>query len=601
VLKERWIPTPLLTAEERTPVPILPISKGFGRRTFYVFLNFVGLALRWLFLVIARRSDRKSFAREIRLVFEKMGGLWIKAGQLLSLRIDLFPVEICRELANLQSQALGFPGEIARQIIEQELGGPIERFFDDWDPTPVAAASIAQVHRARLRDEQVWVAIKVQKPLSAELFGRDLVFISWVISAIKLFRIYPHMRWDDGFRELQQIMKEELDFGYEASATRRMRKNLRAHGISVPKVFSKYSTRRVLVTEWFRIVLMADYIGVAHRDPNRIQEWLRENNVNPRRVAVRLIQSFQRQLLEDNLFHGDLHPGNIGLLKDSRIALLDFGTTNFTEADYLRRVRIFLQMLGSNGFARAADMCLMMCASLPTIDIEVVRERCVNVIRSWSARTMVKELPFHDKSFDNITIELMKVLLGYRCTMDWAFLRIHRASSTLDASLIELHPGVNYRRVTEDYFEQAGRRRAAAVVSAVGAKRAATAVGKGFDIQARMHDYVFFQSEAIRRHAQVFQATSNRYASAIAAALLVAQGSVIALALLTLALGIMPAESIAARLPFISAGASLPPLGWPVVLILLAVAARVWFTLSRLRQALQNPDVGIHRQVAATA
>jgi ubiquinone biosynthesis protein len=357
----------------------------------------------------------------------------------------------------------------------------------------------------------------------------------------------------------------------------------------------------VLVTEWFRIVLMADYIRVAHRDPNRVQEWLRKNNVNPRRVAVQLIQSFQRQLLEDNLFHGDMHPGNIGLLKDSRIALLDFGTTNFTEAEYLRRVRIFLQMLGSNGFARAADMCLMMCASLPTIDIEVVRERCVNVIRSWSARTMVKELPFHDKSFDNVTIELMKVLLGYRCTMEWAFLRIHRASSTLDASLIELHPGINYRRVTEGYFEQAGRRRAAAVVSAVGAKRAATAVGKGFDIQARMHDYVFFQSEAIRRHAQVFQATSNRYAGAIAAALLLAQGSVIALALLTLALGIMPAESIAARLPFIGAGASLPPLGWPVVLMLLAIDARVWYTLSRLRQALQNPDVGVHRQVAATA
>lgn len=357
----------------------------------------------------------------------------------------------------------------------------------------------------------------------------------------------------------------------------------------------------MLVTEWLPVVLMADYIRVAHRDPVRVQNWLAENNVNPRRVAVRLVHTFQRQLFEDNLFHGDMHPGNIGLLRNNRVALIDFGTTNFTETEYLRRVTVFMQMLASEGFAKAADMCLMICASLPVIDIEEVHGRLVRVIRSWSARTLVKELPYHDKSLDNITLELMRVLLGFRCTMEWAWLRIHRGSSTLDASLIELHPGINYRKVTEQFFRKADRRRATAVVTATGARRAFGAVANSLDLHSRVRDYAFFQGEAIRRQAQVFRVASHRFANSIAALLSLAQLGVFVQAVLAIALAFVPPGPMAVGLPLGTMFASLPRLDWPILVIILTIDARVWYALSRLRHELRQPRGSDHRQMTATA
>ena len=118
-----------------------------------------------------------------------------------------------------------------------------------------------------------------------------------------------------------------------------------------------------------------------------------------------------------------------------------------------------MRTIASHEFAEAADLCLTLCASLPAIDIQLLRERLIRTIQWWAARTLVQQLPFHDKSMDNLTIEVMRVLLGFRCTMEWAWLRLHRASSTLDASLIELSPGINYRKVTAQYFVKADRRR----------------------------------------------------------------------------------------------------------------------------------------------
>ena len=605
MLNKTWIPAPLVPAHERPPVPIVPLGRDARFRTLYVFINFAGLVLALAGLLLLHRFDRQAYARRVRRVFERMGGLWIKAGQLISLRIDMFPLEICRELAKLQSQALGFSPDLARRIVEIELGAPLDEYFDEWDPAPLAAASIGQVHCARLRHERVQVAVKIQKPGSRELFGRDLTFIRWVVVLVKLLRIYPHMKWDDGFRELQQIMKEELDFGYEASATRRMRRNLRAHGVYVPKVFSRYSTARVLVTEYLPVVLMADYIRVSRQDPERARQWDLENGFVPRRVARRLVHSFQRQMLEDNFFHGDMHPGNIGLLRGSRLALIDFGTTNFTEVDYLRRFQLFMRALAMQEFAKAADMCLMLCASLPPIDIQLLRERLVRTIRSWASRTFVRELPYHDKSMDNLTLEVMKVLLGFRCTMEWGWLRLHRASSTLDASLIELFPGIDYRKVTAQYFAKADRRRVKSLLTGDAARRGVASIEKAFDIQTRLRDYSMLQASLIRRHAQSFRAVTGKAEAVLAAIADALMAVVIGQALIVLALFLRwwaagglerlvgpQLSALAGRLPAVE-----PQLGALILIVDAWFFASLWF----LRREVARRDVNISRATVATA
>jgi ubiquinone biosynthesis protein len=516
MLSSRLIPTRLIDPSQRPRLVIAEARPPSRLRTASVVLAL----LRFLFAMAALRFrgalDARMAGQLLRERFEELGGLWLKAGQLLSLRIDLFPQGFCQELAKLQNRSVGFPTPLARQIIEEDLGAPIDQYFDEFGERPFAVASIGQVYRARLRQEQVYVAVKVQKPFAPEMFARDLVFIRWVVRLLQLVRFRRHMRWDLGYEELCAVMKEELDFHYEASSIRRMRKSLKGHRIYVPRLFSNYSSRRILVTEFIHAVLMADYIKVADTDPQRLAMWLNENNVDPRTVAKRLIHSIFRQLLENNLYHGDLHPGNIVLLRDSRIALIDFGSTNFTEREYLQKFRMFIRALATRDYNKASDLCLMLTASLPNIDTEEVKEQLVHALREWATRTLVRELPYHDKSLDNATINVVTILVKFRCTMAWSWLRIHRALTTLDTSLIYLYSDVNYTRMLQRYFRSAERRRLREMIGPEMLRRSLNAYQVSLDIQDRVNEYTLFQGTLVRRHAQVFRGATSKVAAVMA-------------------------------------------------------------------------------------
>lgn len=510
MLSPRLIPTRLIDPALRPKLVIADLAPPSRLRTVAVVTSLAGFLFALLRLRVRGELTSGTAGALLRDRFERLGGLWLKAGQLLSLRIDLFPQAFCQELAKLQNRSVGFPTPLARAIVEADLGAPIEQYFDEFAERPFAVASIGQVYRARLRQEGVYVAVKVQKPYAPEMFARDLVFIRWVVRLLQFVRFRSHMRWDLGYDELCEVMKEELDFHYEASSMRRMRTSLRGHKIYVPRVFSRYSSKRVLVSEFIHAVLMADYIRMADTEPENLAAWLTENNVDPRKVAKRLIHSIFRQLLENNLYHGDLHPGNIVLLRDSRIALIDFGSTNFTEREYLQRFRMFIRALATRDYAKAGDLCLMLTASLPNIDTEEVKEKIVHALRAWATRTLVRELPYHDKSLDNATIQVVTILVDYRCTMAWAWLRIHRALTTLDTSLIYLYPDVNYTRMLQRYFRAAERRRYKEMLGPELVRRSLNAYGMGLDIQERINEYTLFQGMLVRRQAQVFRGATSK-------------------------------------------------------------------------------------------
>jgi ubiquinone biosynthesis protein len=586
-------PTRLIDPALRPRIEIRDPHPPSRLRGLDVVVGFGGLLWRLLALRLRGEFTPAVAGSELRKLFERLGGLWIKAGQLLSLRIDLFPAELCRELARLQNSSVGVPTPIARQIVEAELGAPIEQYFDEFGERPFAVASIGQVYRARLRQEQVFVAVKVQKPYVAELFARDFVVIGIVVRLMRILRVYSHMRWDLGLQELREVMDEELNFFYEASSLRRMRRTLRPHGLLVPKLYSRYCTRRLLVTEFVHGVLMADVIKVSETDPGRLAAWMTENNIRPRRVAQRLIQSLFRQLFEDNLYHGDLHPGNIVLLRDSRIALIDFGTTSFTEREYLDRFRMFVHSLARRDYAKAADVCLMLTFAVPHIDLEPVKEKLIRSLRSWTTRTLVRELPYHEKSLDNATVAVVKVLVNYKCTMEWAWLRIHRAFTTLDVSLVHLYPDVNYSRRLQRYFRDADTRALRALYSAESARRVLRAVRTSLDIQERVNEYTMFQSQLIRRHAQVFKGATGKFSTVMAAivfATTFAAGSVgvfAGLVYLTQYHGTTVAPVIGQQLA--AAAERVPRLDpqiWGFVLIMLSYAfVRLYRLNRRLRQA----------------
>ena len=455
-LKEDRIPTPLKHHRERRRVNVrvtLPRKRGRGLRVFVALMGFL-ITSRMNNIFKKAEADELN-AHAIRELFERFGGLWVKLGQLLSLRTDIFSAPMCRELSKLQFEAVGFPVEEAVAEIEQQLNGRLSELFGKFDPEPFAAASIAQVHRATLRGSGEVVIVKVRRPGIGPAFESDLRMLKRGVGVFQAVGLGRHMRWGDALWELEQMMREELDYRYEAANLDRMRKTLKSHGVYVPRPYFHLSTASVIVMEFIPGVLMSEYIEVATKDPERAADWCAANGVRPKKVAQRLFISALRQLLEDNLFHADLHPGNIMLLKDNKVALIDLGTVGTMEREFLDLYLMSLRSLARKDFARAADYLLRLCPDLPTLKLTALRRDLIRSYRNWEARTHLHDVPYYEKALSSAGSDSGKVLYHYKVQPSWTFMRISRTWATLDASMQFMIPNANYMKLFDRYFADA--------------------------------------------------------------------------------------------------------------------------------------------------
>ena len=504
MLNPSLVPTPLVREDERPPVPLEPPRSHRFRRLVVLcnlawwFLGWLGSRLMalasflfgWLLAPLGLRPDPRAAAaaaaRRLRRTLERLGFLAIKVGQLLSLRTDLFSPELCAELSQLQYRAVGFPVAMAVAAVERELGGPLDLFFSSFRQPPVAAASIAQVHRARLRAEDAEVVIKVMRPGARRIFASDLALLR---ALVRLLGLIPQLRafhLHEFVWEVEQIAGEECDYRFELANLETFRKSMRRHRIYVPRPFAAYSTRQVLVMEAIDGALMSDYIAMRQRDPGRLARWLRDNDVDPEQAARRLLLSFLRQLFEDNLFHGDLHPGNVVLLRRSRLALIDLGSLGRADTHMVMRYAMTLEAFASGEFHRGADLTLSFSPQLPLIDLVRVREEMVRALRAWAMRTTVATIPYHERSLSNLFAALTRIMAHSGIATSWGLLRIDRSLTTIDASLHALIPRIDYLALFRRYFREREQRllrrllRPAAVLRAVGAAENAVSEFKLF-------------------------------------------------------------------------------------------------------------------------
>jgi ubiquinone biosynthesis protein len=509
------IPTPLPVRDKRPIRLAPPIPPGPWRVVRIVGLVFRLTYLWWrseLGTRFWRRPSSKEPMRRIRVFLERLGGMWVKAGQVVAMRRDIFAAETCDELARLQDQAQGFAWPVARGILEEELGRPVEEIFSEIDEHPVAAASIGQTHVARLRRNGVRVAVKVQRPFVAESFRRDLRYVWFVIFCLRVLGVAPEARWAEMAWELESALTEELDYRMEASAIQRMRRRLAKHGIYAPKVFLRESTRRVLVMEFVEGAFMSDYVKASAEDPDALQRWLAENDIDPPKVGERLILSHLRQIFEDELYHGDLHPGNILLQRHSRLALIDFGTVGSFDASLLERYRRMFSALAGRDYGRVVDMFLLMCPPLPDTDVDELKTELVRALRVWSARTTIKRLPYHEKSLSALSASFAVLLGKYRIPSNWEFLRLNRSDFTMDSSLMFLIPEIDYPRICRKYERKA---RARALRRAGRGKTLRRAVGELLEaskVPAMLAEKLYFDVEWTRGRAMAFEGKISKLA-----------------------------------------------------------------------------------------
>jgi ubiquinone biosynthesis protein len=381
-------------------------------------------------------GGRAAAALSLRHALEEAGVTFTKLGQLLSARRDLLPEEFTAELAQLQDRAKPAPWEQVDEVIGQSLGTPIEQVFTELRPEPAAAASIAQVHKARLRcgdGSTTEVAVKVQRPGIRATVEQDLDILLRLAA-----RLEDHTRWAHAVgvvgvaRGFAAAMREELDFRVEArnmaavAATwagqqRAIRSNV---SVVLPAVYEELSSEHVLVIEWLD--------GVNLRAAGQLID---DQNLDRAELSRALLRSMVYQITEGGVFHADPHPGNVLLLTDGRLALLDFGSVGRLDAQQRSALRDLLLALGHGDPAALRDTLLALVTRPDEVD-EQQLERALG-------QFMARHLTGGGAAAAEMFTDLFRLASRFELAIPPDIATVLRALATLEGTLTLLTPGVD--------------------------------------------------------------------------------------------------------------------------------------------------------------
>ncbi len=294
-----------------------------------------------------------------RLCFEELGPTFVKLGQLMASRPDLVPAEFVEEFRKLHDQVPTVPLSEIEKVMVNHFGRDLNDVFSEFDPQPLGAASIAQVHRARLKDGQD-VVVKVQRPGIEKVIHEDLVLLQFLAQVLD--RYVPQLKAFNPVgvvEEFTKTLEMETNFIVEANNIRRFQQNFANEpNIKIPNVLSQYTGRRVLVME------ALDGIPLSHRNA------LSQEGIDPETVLKRGLRAYLKMVFSDGLFHGDLHAGNMFVLPDNKIGLIDFGVVGRLNRKSQTAIANMFVALAEEDYDRLAYLYFDLAPYIEGVDVD---------------------------------------------------------------------------------------------------------------------------------------------------------------------------------------------------------------------------------------
>jgi ubiquinone biosynthesis protein len=285
--------------------------------------------------------------QRIRRLLEELGPSFIKLGQLMSLRADIFPPKYIEEFTKLQDQVPPVPFSDIKRVIEQELRRPLEEIFEEFTPKAMAAASVAQVHLAKLFSGEA-VAVKVIRPDIDKEIRKDIrLMYAMAKRAEKISEIARVIGAVNLVKEFERVIFKELDMFIEAGNIDKFANNFKADDeIYIPEVYWDYTTKSVLTMEHIPGIKM-DQVDV-----------IRAHDIDPKDIAMIGLRSFSRQLMEFGLFHADPHSGNTIVMFDGRVSLVDFGITGYLDDETMHQIAFLFLGYAEHDYDMVMDALL---------------------------------------------------------------------------------------------------------------------------------------------------------------------------------------------------------------------------------------------------
>lgn len=426
-----------------------PPRGGLIPRFFRVAARLLGFGLEVLWTKARRRLTRDQspspLPRRFRELLEQLGGLFVKLGQFIAMRPDLAPPQLVRETEKLLDQVPCFPEDVAVATVEHELGRPIHDLFARFDPTPVAAASFAQVHRALLPSGEV-VAVKILRPGLEEQVNADLRLMHWLFWLVELSGLTRRIRLSEMLDEFEHWTLEELDLRKEAAFATALRgSDVEIPAEYIPQVYWSHTTARVLTLEFLTGVWMSDLKAAVETGEIDQPHW-RAKRLDLKRIAFHIFDNMLRQVFERNTFHGDPHAGNLVILDGCRIGYVDFGITGQIDARFRDIQMAVLSSLSTSDFDGYYRAVIKFFYPLPSnADIIAIRREMIRGAREWANAQFNAKADIAEQGTSVLLRNVLEVARRYELSVSSVALRYFRAVIAIEALILTLDPSFAYR------------------------------------------------------------------------------------------------------------------------------------------------------------
>ena len=369
------------------------------------------------------RFERLTKPQGLRMAFEELGPTYIKLGQILSTRPDLIPMEFIQELSKLQDDVPAFYFDRVRKVIDSEFGRPIEDLFDRLDEEPLASASIGQVHRGVLKDGEA-VAVKFQRPGIRKTIEVDLeIMLHLATLAERHIEELSFHRPVKIVEEFAKTLEKEIDYKNEATNMERVARSfLDDPHVYIPMVFRETTTTRVLTTEFIEGIKISDV------------EKLEAAGLDRKILTARGADLVLKQIFVQGFFHADPHPGNIFVLSENVICLLDFGMTGIVDRQTREDFVDLLDSIVHQNEVRASQALL----KLTEWDYEPDRRQLERAVADFMGRHLYK--PLKDIELGKLLQQLLELATELRLRIPPDIFLMMKAFSTVESVAHMLDP-----------------------------------------------------------------------------------------------------------------------------------------------------------------